>query len=597
LPGPASHWGRLAPAAAVALAAASLGMAALEGPVLRAQEGQSVDLRFALRGSVKPDPRIAVVTARESDLQSLGWPVPLRVHARLIDLLRRGGARVIGYDFDFSDASKSPEGRLALLLAARAAGNVVFASYATNSKGQGDALWRRPRLLGLVHATTGDVALPVDADGVIRHLPYEANGLASFAVAIARRAGAVVRPFDGSRAWIDYAGAGGTYPTYSVTAVLRGRVPVSAIRGRIVIVGDSSPLDHDLHATPVDALLPGAELEANAVASLLAGRPLRSPPSWVGVLLVLALAVVVPLLGLRARPRWLLLAAVALAAAAAVSDQLAFDHGLVLPAVPPLLALGVGGAGTISLGFLAEAQARLRTRDAFGRFVPAEVVDDVLARSGGSLQLEGKAMVATVLFSDLRGFTAFSESRDAAAVIQILNRYLGEMTAAILAHGGTLVSFMGDGIMAVFGAPIEAADHADRALAAAREMLEVRLPRINHWLAERGDGDGFRMGIGLNSGPVMSGTVGSEQRLEYTAIGDTTNTASRIEALTKTIGQPLLLSEATRTLLQQPVGGLHEVGGQEIRGKKEPILLWAVRETRPEVEPDPAPGGAPQLAL
>src|SRR5579862_8666661 len=177
LPGPASHWGRLAPAAAVALAAASLGMAALEGPVLRAQEGQSVDLRFALRGSVKPDPRIAVVTARESDLQSLGWPVPLRVHARLIDLLRRGGARVIGYDFDFSDASKSPEGRLALLLAARAAGNVVFASYATNSKGQGDALWRRPRLLGLVHATTGDVALPVDADGVIRHLPYEANGL------------------------------------------------------------------------------------------------------------------------------------------------------------------------------------------------------------------------------------------------------------------------------------------------------------------------------------------------------------------------------------------------------------------------------------
>ena len=131
-------------------------------------------------------------------------------------------------------------------------------------------------------------------------------------------------------------------------------------------------------------------------------------------------------------------------------------------------------------------------------------------------------------------------------MIETLNRYLTEMSDALLAHGGTVVSYMGDGIMAVFGAPIEQPDHADRALAAAREMLTVRLPRFNASLAED---EGFRMGIGLNSGPVSSGNVGSEQRLEYAAVGDTTNVAARLEAKCKETPHQLLFSDATRRLL------------------------------------------------
>ena len=134
-------------------------------------------------------------------------------------------------------------------------------------------------------------------------------------------------------------------------------------------------------------------------------------------------------------------------------------------------------------------------------------------------------------------------------VIDVLNRYLGEMSDAILDHGGTLVSYIGDGIMAVFGAPIEQPDHADRALAAAREMLDVRLPRVQRVARRAGHGDGFRMGIGLNSGRVMSGNVGSERRLEYTAIGDTTNTASRLEGMTKGTPHPLFIADSTRELL------------------------------------------------
>lgn len=140
-------------------------------------------------------------------------------------------------------------------------------------------------------------------------------------------------------------------------------------------------------------------------------------------------------------------------------------------------------------------------------------------------------------------------------------------------HGGTLVSYMGDGIMAIFGAPIEQADHADRAVAAAREMLATRLPRFNDWMRSEGLGAGFEIGIGLNSGEMMSGQVGSERRLEYTAIGDTTNTAARLEGMTKDTPHQLFVADATKRLLTEP-GGLTFVDELPVRGRDAPIGVW-----------------------
>src|SRR4029077_9281539 len=179
------------------------------------------------------------------------------------------------------------------------------------------------------------------------------------------------------------------------------------------------------------------------------------------------------------------------------------------------------------------------------------IVEQVLARADSDLRLGGERLGANVLFSDLRGFTASAQDMRGEDVIDVLNHYLGEMSDALLGHGGTVVSYMGDGIMAVFGAPIEQDDHADRAFAAAREMLEERLPRFNQWMRERGFGGGYRMGVGLNTGPVMSGNVGHERRLEYTAVGDTTNTSSRIEGMTKGTPFSLFVSESTYELLSE----------------------------------------------
>jgi adenylate cyclase len=217
-----------------------------------------------------------------------------------------------------------------------------------------------------------------------------------------------------------------------------------------------------------------------------------------------------------------------------------------------------------------------RVRGVFSRFVPEHVVEDVLARADSDLRLGGSRDLGTVMFTDIRGFTAFSESTPPQRVIELLNEYFGEMIDAIFAHSGTLVSYRGDGILAVFGAPIEFDDHADRALAAAREMLELRLPRFNRWLRQQGLGEGFAMGIGLNSGHFMSGNVGSTRRLEYTVHGDTVNTAARIEEMTKSARRSILIAESTRMALLSSPDDLAFVGEFDVRGRQSTIRLWTL---------------------
>ena len=170
----------------------------------------------------------------------------------------------------------------------------------------------------------------------------------------------------------------------------------------------------------------------------------------------------------------------------------------------------------------------------FSRFLPEQVVDQVLADGDIESLLAARRLTGTVMFTDLRGFTTFAENSPVEIVVDVLNRYLGEVTDAVLDEGGTLVGYLGDGVIAAFGAPIESSDHADRALRAAREIVGPRIESFNQWLVkEKQISRRFKTGVGLNSGPLMSGNVGSERRLEYTVIGDTINTAARVEAMTK----------------------------------------------------------------
>jgi adenylate cyclase len=282
-----------------------------------------------------------------------------------------------------------------------------------------------------------------------------------------------------------------------------------------------------------------------------------------------------PLVGLRFGPVFAALAGVAAAVVFTLAAQAAFGNGLIVSFLYPMAALALGVVGSLGQGLVVDAFERERMRDLFSRFVPEAVVDEVLARVDEDLRLGGTKRTVTVLFSDIRGFTTFSEGRPPDQVIEILNRYLTIMSDVILDHGGTLVSYMGDGIMAVFGAPMDQPDHADLAVAAAREMTGPALERFNEWARENGVEDGFRIGVGMMSGPVMAGNVGSERRLEYTTIGDTVNTASRLEGMTKGTPHMIYLADSTRAMLTRE-RNLIAVDELPVRGRKEPVKVWSV---------------------
>jgi adenylate cyclase len=431
-----------------------------------------------------------------------------------------------------------------------------------------------------IGARVGNTTVQVDPGGVLRHFFVSYQGLVSFPVAAVEAA--TGRPVDRDEAgtdspWIDYRGPPGTFETYSFSDVLRGRVPDRAFRGKTVVVGATAPSLQDFVATPASNghEMAGPEMLANATWTVENGFPLRSVPGWINVLLIVLFGLLGPVVQLWLRPLVAFAATALLGLLFVVLAQIAFGGGWIVSVVYPLAALILSAVGALAVTTLITAYERQQVRDTFARFVPEDVVNDVLDRADDNLRLVGVRREGTVLFSDLRGFTSFAESLRPDLVIDVLNHYLSEMTDAIMDHGGTLVSYMGDGIMAVFGAPIEQPDHADRAVAAAEEMLGPKLDRFNEWLRGQGLSEGFQMGVGINSGSVMSGQVGSERRIEYTAVGDTTNTAARLEGMTKGTPHQIFIADSTRAEMADG-RRLTFVDEFPVRGRTSGIKVWTL---------------------
>jgi adenylate cyclase len=586
----------------VGLMTAALAVIAYLTEVLREPELDSVDARFAVRGVDDPPPDLAVVGVDDvtfGDLQEQ-WPFPRRLHARVIDRLVDDGARVIAYDVQFTEPTNLRDDNALIRAIGRATerGEVVLATTEVGREGRtnvlgGDALVRQ---LG---ALVGNGNLVTDHGGVVRQLPYSLQRLRSFGVIAAEAPGDLAadpEEFDGNRAWIDYHGPPGTVEAVPFSRVLSGRFERGTFTDRFVVVGTTAPSLQDVHPTSVggEELMSGPEIQANAISTVRAGFPLKGPPRSVDLLLILLFAALTPVAALALSPLRGLAISVGAALAYIVVVQLGFNAGLVLPLVLPLAAVGLSAAGTVTVHYVTAAIERRRVRDLFARFVPESVVDQVLAQAAGDLRLGGVQLEGTILFSDVRGFTTFSENHEAKQVLEVLNRYLSAMTDTILAHGGTLTTYIGDGIMAVFGAPIPQSDHADRALATARAMLEVELPRFNEWVHEQGH-EPFEIGIGLNSGQVMAGNVGSERRLEYTAIGDAVNTASRLEGMTKDTGHSLFVADSTRLALMRPAALVY-VDDLPVRGRQSTVKVWTIDDPGSPQKDAGASDGAPDTA-
>ena len=564
---------------AVAAVAIGAALGANAADILHDAELKSVDLRFQIRGKQTPRQDVVLVAVDNRTLSVLNRqpPYPRSVHARMIDFLHRAGARVIGYDIQFVGTTTRDQDS-ALIAAVKHARPMVLATHDVNGPplripaGVPD-----PASIG---ATLASVGVPTDSDAEIRQIYFEPVDIIGFDAAVAAMASHVdPDSFPGDSFWIDFAGPPHTVPTYSFSDVLLGHIPAKAFAGKVVVVGYTDPILNDVFKTPVsDTIMSGPEVHVNAIDTILDGFPLTSAPGWANILVLLFAGVLVPLVSVFRRAGWTIAAACAGFVLLAVLLQLAFAQGLILNVTRPTVALAVSTVGSVAGAYLLETRERRRMRQIFTRFVPRDVVNDVIERTDDDLRLGGVRRDGTVMFTDLRGFTTFSEQLEPEQVVGVVNQYLSEMTDAILRHGGTLVSYMGDGIMALFGAPLEQPDHADRALGAAREMIADRLPRFNQWLSAHGFDKQFRMGIGVNSGQVMSGNVGSIQRLEYTALGDTTNTAARLEAMTKGTEHQVFIADSTRQRLSGQNDDLLELGEAEVRGRSAKIKLWTLRE-------------------
>lgn len=375
---------------------------------------------------------------------------------------------------------------------------------------------------------------------------------------------------------INYRGPAKSFPYYSYAEVLAGRVAPEVFRDRIVLVGATAVGIYDVRVTPFSSVFPGVEIHATIIDNLLRQDFLHAPRGLVNpaVLMLVGGSLLLGLLLPRLRPGFGLALLLVLVGGYLLLDYYLFKYWrLYLQILYPLNCLLLVYVGVAFLRFLAEERERLRIKAAFQNYVAPEVVN-LMLQHPERLRLGGERRELTVLFSDIRGFTSLSEQMDPEELVSLLHSYLNPMTDLVFQYRGTMDKYIGDAIMALYGAPLPLPDHADRACETAVAMV-ARLQEL--WPEWQARGwPPLQIGIGINSGLVTVGNMGSARLFDYTAIGDHVNLASRLEGLNKYYGTTILISEYTRVLLQREFI-LREVDRVRVKGKKEAVAILEVR--------------------
>ena len=382
------------------------------------------------------------------------------------------------------------------------------------------------------------------------------------------------------RMFINYLGPPGMFPTYSAAKVLEGRLPREALKDKLVLVGATAMGIFDLRVTPFSGICPGIEIQATVVDNILQKDFIRMPrnPFLSALAIVLVLGLIFGLTLPRLPPVGAIAFTLIVAQAYIVLNYLAFSYyGLQLEVFYPLLAVGGVYTGITLQRFLAEERGRVRLKKAFQSYVAPEVVNQII-RHPEKLRLGGARRELSILFSDIRGFTSLSETMTPEALVEVLHDFLDPMSEIIVRQEGTIDKYIGDAIMALFGAPLDVPDHPQRACRTALEMIKSLGDLDREWV-ERGR-PSLKIGIGINSGLVSVGNMGSSRLFDYTAIGDNVNLASRLESLNKFYGTEILISEATARQLDNGFT-LREVDLVRVKGKKQPIAIYELLKEGP----------------
>ena len=606
-------------------------------------ELRSIDWRFHQRGPRSPGQDVVVIGVDTASVRAHGWPWPRELYAALLQRLFAARVRLVVFDIAFPEP-QTPAGDAALAAATRRWGSRIVhcalgpegavtvapdaaqerlleakawpVRVADEGAGQGGPLplgdLSGPlAAIGAPAAAIGFADLRDTGDGVYRSVEllgqyreryYPSLALAAVAVDLGLKPEEIVfvpgrelRLGDqraiplviGSAMWVDFAGREATFPRISATELLGPQPPrLESLAGNIAVVGYTASGVVDRRPSPYGSDFSGVEIHASAIDTILNRHFLRSTALGADLLVTLLVGLMAGLILPVWRPVWAGLWTVALVALyAAICAEAFRNWRLLLPMAAPNVAL-LGSLVTILTYRLAtEERQRGRLKQTFGLFVPPAIVDRLTADDASVEQFAGERREVTVLFADLRDFTAFAESRPPEEVVLLLNRYFSLMHDVVWEHGGTLDKYMGDCLMAFFGAPLPQPDHARRAVRAALEMQRRAREYELEWRS-LGMAD-LRAGIGIHTGEGVVGFVGSKGRPQYTVIGDDVNLASRLQELSRELGTEILTSRQTYELVRDDVEA-SSLGLVAIRGMSAPVEVFSITGLRSGRPPSPA---------
>lgn len=563
---------------------------------------QSRDLLFRLRGARQPSDEIVIVAIDDFSFNWTGyqWPWPRDYIAQIVEQINAGGGYVVGLDIFLFDPAPDSAQDEALARALDESQNAV-SNIQIFKPDEFQITLRLPlKPYQEVLDGVGVAGIIRSEDAIVREVQvvdfYNEQSYFNWAFEVARLYLGADQPtnvaansfsFNAERVplsqWrmlINYSGPAGTYQSYSAANVADGVVTEQdpdAFRDKIVLIGATTLTLQDVHPTPFSSnqTTPGVEIVANAIDTIINSRYLRETLPWVTLLIILIAAVITALITRSQKPGQNMAQMIAAILVYAVISYIVFNSsGTYLPFSAPALMLFLGVVlPTLEQAVSQELEKR-RVRSMFSRFISPEMVNQLITTQ--DINSLNKRANLTILFSDIRGFTTLSEKLSPEGVVALLNPYLEAMTEIIYKHGGTVDKYEGDAILAFYGEPDPYPDHAARAVRTAVDMRTALADLREQWVQEGRVKEGFEVGVGLNSGEVFVGLLGSEQRINYTVIGDNVNLSARIQDLTKTYKWPILVSEATYEQVKDEfVGEL--VDSVVVKGKTEAVNLYCIR--------------------